>query len=202
MDHELAMLDCVDAVLGIDEVGRGALAGPVAVGLTLVRRATGPVPVGLVDSKMLTAARRQAMSPLVEAWADGAVGWAEASEVDALGILPALGLAAARGLSSLDGLVAGETVGILLDGNLNWLGDAAFTRFNVETKVKADMTCASVAASSVRAKVARDHLMRELGAQFPGYGWEQNAGYGTKSHRRAIAELGATDLHRRSWKLL
>ncbi|MBB5843856.1 ribonuclease HII [Conyzicola lurida] len=188
-------------VIGIDEVGRGAIAGPVAVGLCLVDQAVGAHPVGLRDSKMLSEKRRVELEPLTVAWAvHTAVGLASADEVDAIGIVAALGLAAKRGLVAMHqaGALVNESV-ILLDGSHDWLNPALQAPLRVQTRVKADRDCASVAAASVVAKVHRDTLMIEADGRLPGYGWAGNKGYGSAAHFAAIDELGATDLHRRTW---
>ncbi len=188
-------------VIGVDEVGRGAIAGPVAVGLCLVDAGVGPIPVGLRDSKMLSEKRREQLAPLAASWVlHSAVGLASPLEVDALGITVALGLAGSRALAALAEGGAGirEAV-VLLDGSFDWLNPALSERMTVHTRVKADRDCASVAAASVVAKVHRDHLMIEAHGETPGYNWHSNKGYASSDHYAAIAELGATDFHRRTW---
>jgi ribonuclease HII len=188
-------------VIGIDEVGRGAIAGPVAVGLCVVDVAVGAHPVGLRDSKMLSEKRRVELAPLAVDWAvHTSVGVASALEVDQIGIVAALGLAAKRGLVALheSGADIGASV-ILLDGSHDWLNPALSSPLRVQTRVKADRDCSSVAAASVVAKVHRDTLMIEADALRPGYGWAGNKGYGSAEHMAAITTLGATDLHRRTW---
>jgi ribonuclease HII len=188
-------------VIGCDEVGRGAIAGPVAVGLAVVDAGVGRHPVGLRDSKLLSEKRREALAPLTAEWAlFTAVGLASAIEVDRIGIVAALGLAGKRALASLHEMGASilDSV-ILLDGGFDWLSPALANPLRVMTRVKADRDCSSVAAASVVAKVHRDHLMISADAVTPGYGWSSNKGYGSAGHFAAIAELGATDFHRRSW---
>jgi ribonuclease HII len=188
-------------VIGIDEVGRGAIAGPVAVGLCVVGARVGKHPAGLRDSKMLSEKRREELAPLTVSWARyTAVGLASADEVDRIGIIAALGLAARRGLVSLHelGAAINESV-VLLDGSHDWLNPALATPVRVETRIKADRDCSSVAGASVVAKVHRDALMIEADARQPGYGWAGNKGYGSAEHFAAITELGVTDLHRRTW---
>jgi ribonuclease HII len=188
-------------VIGCDEVGRGAIAGPVAVGVALVDAEVGPHPEGLRDSKLLTEPRRVAMAPLAAAWVlHSAVGLATAREVDDLGIIAALGLAAKRALTAIhhQGAAISESV-VLLDGSHDWLTPALASPLRVTTRVKADQDCASVAAASVVAKVHRDALMIEAHAASPDYGWAGNKGYGSAGHFDAIARLGATDFHRRTW---
>ena len=188
-------------VIGIDEVGRGAIAGPVAVGLCVVDASVGAHPAGLRDSKMLSEKRRVELAPLADAWAlYTAVGLASADEVDSIGIVAALGLAAKRGLVALHeaGASIRESV-VLLDGSHDWLNPALSAPVRVTTRVKADRDCASVAGASVVAKVHRDTLMIEADARLPGYGWPGNKGYGSNEHYAAISELGATDMHRHTW---
>lgn len=202
LDVETAMhLAGARYVIGIDEVGRGAIAGPVAVGLCLVDATVGVHPAGLRDSKMLSEKRRVELAPLTVDWAlYTSVGLASAEEVDAIGIVAALGLAAKRGLAAMHeaGARVGESV-ILLDGSHDWLNPALSTPLRVQTRVKADRDCASVAGASVVSKVHRDNLMIEADARQPGYGWAGNKGYGSAQHFAAINELGVTDLHRRTW---
>ena len=189
-------------VIGCDEVGRGAIAGPVGVGLAVIGPHSRRMPQGLRDSKMLSEPRREQLYPEVGAWvAAGAVGLASNDEVERIGIIAALGLAASRALQQLvdqDVPVAGATV--LLDGSHDWLTPALGTvRPTVTTRVKADRDCASVAAASVLAKVYRDRLMIEADRELPGYDWAGNKGYASASHYDAIDRLGPTRLHRWSW---
>ena len=188
-------------MIGCDEVGRGAIAGPVAVGMCVVHAGIGAFPSGLRDSKMLSEKRREQLAPLSLGWAlFSAVGMASPLEVDELGISAALGLAGKRALGILHGAGADilESV-VLLDGHFDWLNPALSSRVAVTTRIKADRDCASVAAASVVAKVDRDRLMIDADGVTPGYGWASNKGYGSAGHFAAIAELGATDFHRRSW---
>lgn len=188
-------------VIGCDEVGRGAIAGPVGVGMCVVGAIMPEIPAGLRDSKMLSEKKREQLEPLSIAWAvHSAVGLASAEEVDRLGIIACLGLAGKRAILALHeaGVNIRDSV-ILLDGQSDWLSPALTNPLRVRTRVKADRDCASVSAASVIAKVHRDRLMIEADARIPGYGWAGNKGYGSASHYAAIAELGATELHRRSW---
>ncbi len=193
-------------VAGSDEVGRGCLAGPVSVGVVLVDPGVRRQPTGLRDSKLLPRAAREALVPRIERWARAsAVGHASADEIDQIGILAALRLAGERALATLPG----EPDLVLLDGNYDWYSrpprsDAspmAAPPERVELQVKADLTCASVAAASVLAKVARDRMMGDLHHLYPAYGWHENKGYATPEHISALRELGPCELHRRSWRL-
>ncbi len=188
-------------VIGCDEVGRGAIAGPVAVGLCVVDASVGEMPVGLRDSKLLSEKRREELAPLAEGWGRyTAVGLASALEVDTLGIMVALGLAGKRALVTLHEAGVGilDSV-ILLDGSFDWLSPALQSPLPLRTRVKADRDCASVAAASVVAKVHRDHLMIDAHQTHPRYGWVSNKGYGSTDHFAAIAAFGATDFHRHTW---
>ena len=188
-------------VIGCDEVGRGALAGPVAVGVAVIDATVSAIPAGLRDSKLLSEPRREALEPLAQAWVlHSAVGLASADEVDELGIIACLGLAGKRALTILHEAGVDVTASVvLLDGNDDWLNKALSTPLNVVTRIKADRDCGSVAAASVIAKVHRDRLMIEADEQSPGYGWAGNKGYGSAAHMNAIADLGPHDLHRKSW---
>lgn len=200
IEHEL-LSSGARFVIGCDEVGRGAIAGPVAVGMCAIDTAVGAMPEGLRDSKMLSEKRREALAPPAAAWArHWAVGLASAEEVDRLGITACLGLAGKRALISLheSGVRILESV-VLLDGRHDWLNPALSTPVSVRTRVKADRDCASVAAASVIAKVHRDHLMIESDAAEPGYGWRGNKGYGSAGHFDAIERLGVSSIHRLTW---
>ena len=188
-------------VLACDEVGRGALAGPVAVGLVLIDASVRRMPAGLRDSKLMTEPRREAMAPRAAAWVRGwAVGEASAAEIDELGIMACLGLAGARAYAAL---TAAQEVALdaplLLDGNYDWLSASIERRARVTTRIKADRDCASVAAASVIAKVHRDRGMRVSHEDFPVYGWDENKGYSSRGHFAALAEHGPSALHRHTW---
>ncbi|PPF84481.1 ribonuclease HII [Subtercola sp. Z020] len=201
--HERAMGRAgASLVIGVDEVGRGALAGPVAVGMCVINPARpGKFPVGLRDSKLLSEAKREQLAPLASAWAwASAVGLASADEVDRHGIIACLGLAGARALSQLQavGIELNDAV-LLLDGNHNYLSAHIHDEVQVTTRIKADRDCASVAAASVVAKVHRDRLMIGLDSEHPGYAWASNKGYGSAAHFEGLELLGPTDHHRRTW---
>ena len=194
-----------ELVGGMDEVGRGSLAGPVTVGLAVVDRGTSDAfPQGLADSKQLTPRRREALVEPCRAWVlDWAVAHAAPAEIDALGIVGALRLAGRRALARM--AAHGHLPGaIILDGRSDWLiGDESVLPARltpaVRMEVKGDARCAVVAAASILAKVERDALMSALPA--PGYDWASNKGYASASHVEALARLGASDQHRRSWNL-
>ena len=203
----------------VDEVGRGALAGPVSVGVVVLDLGVGSAPRGLRDSKLLTPRARRELLPRLRRWPVAfAVGHADPFEVDAVGIICALRVAAARAFGAL-GMIPDLA---LLDGNHNWLSapqepDALFpdprravgdsladmtvVPAQVQTRVRADLTCAGVAAASVLAKCERDAMMVDLAQRHPEYGWALNKGYSAPDHVEALRRLGPTPLHRRSWNL-
>lgn len=194
-----------------DEVGRGALCGPVTVGMVVLKSRYFAPPDGLRDSKLLTPAARQALVRPIRRWtAAHAVGHASAVEIDAIGLTAALRLAATRALLTLPTWPDY----VLLDGNFDYLtpvrGPQDETLFDLEparrfprvrTQIKGDLTCASVAAASVLAKTERDRLMDGLAHHHPGYGWERNRGYATPDHLEALRQLGPSPVHRQSWNL-
>lgn len=254
---------------GMDEVGRGALAGPVTVGLAVVGAATPEAfPAGLADSKLLSARRREELVGPCQQWLeDWALGSSTPGEIDAHGIVGALRLAGLRALAQVAARGHLPDV-VVLDGSADWLSqphedllttltgrpgagnqvpgigkaqvpgvggaqalgaggledagtggleDAGAREAGardpgeygaplppgltppVRTRVRADAHCAVVAAASVLAKVHRDGLMRQL--EDPGYGWASNKGYAARAHVEGLARLGASDQHRRSWRL-
>lgn len=191
-------------VAGCDEVGRGAIAGSVAVGMVVVDCRFLVEIFGVKDSKLLSAKKRQKLVPLIQKWAASfGVGEASAYEIDKYGIIQALGLAAKRAYLSLE--IYPQI--IILDGNYDWLSSTFFAEDfghglpKIFTQVKADMQCLSVAAASVLAKVHRDSVLVQLADEMPNYGWEKNKGYATVAHREAIAKYGSTIWHRKSWNL-
>lgn len=192
-------------VIACDEVGRGALAGPVAVGATAVDAAAARkrVPQGLRDSKLVPEARRADVAARAAGWvcANG-VGWASAAEVDQIGIMRALGLAAIRALDALrvQGIAVEDAV-VVLDGNYDYITAAGAQGLTVQPVIKADRDCASAAAASVIAKVARDALMTDLHEESPAYQWARNKGYASAEHRQAIDLHGLSPHHRASWAI-
>ncbi len=188
-------------IAGIDEVGRGALGGPVSVGAVLICETTGTAPKGVRDSKLLAPAVRERLAPKLRRWGLGhGVGHASAAEIDEVGIMAALRLAALRALEQLP-----EPPDlVILDGNHDYITTGSL--FDepgppVRTLIKADMTCASVAAASVLAKTERDGLMLDLAREHPAYLWDQNKGYASPEHLEALRVHGPCVQHRRSWRL-
>ena len=182
-------------ICGIDEAGRGPLAGPVvAAAVVLPPVLPDPLRLDLDDSKVLSARKREALFDIIRAASRVGVGRAEVDEIDRLNILKATFLAMARSLDALQSL-GGLTVDwALVDGN-----QRPSLPCHVQCIVKGDARSLSIAAASVIAKVTRDRLMSELAIAFPGYGWANNAGYGTAEHQAAIRRLGLTPHHRRSF---
>lgn len=194
-----------DLIISLDEVGRGALAGPVAVGAAVMDAAGARrrVPEGLRDSKLVSEKRRPDVALRAAAWVQAsAVGWASAAEVDAGGIMRALGLAASR---AIDGVVAQgaalERTLVILDGNHDYVSRVHAVPLQVRSVVKGDRDCASVSAASVIAKVARDTYMAELHGDHPLYQWDRNKGYASAEHRAAIRSEGLSPFHRASWAI-
>jgi ribonuclease HII len=196
----------------MDEVGRGALAGPVSVGVVVVTGAIGRVPAGLKDSKLLPPPARQALVAPVRRWAgEYSVGHASPAEIDAWGIIGALRAAARRALAGLTGPVDA----VLLDGSFDYLTEPPTlvgpgpgypappnqADLPVHVRIKADLTCAGVAGASVLAKTERDAMLVDLDPHHPPYGFRENKGYGTPEHVAALRQHGPSEAHRRSWRL-
>jgi ribonuclease HII len=194
-----------DYIIAIDEVGRGAIAGPVVIGATVVSAASeNGIPPKIADSKMIPEKQRPEFERLSKEWVLGyAIGSVSASEVDLIGITAALAKAAVNAIQSLreqlPELEDKRTI-VLLDGSHNWLSKSNLPFF-VITRIKADMECASVSAASIIAKTYRDNLMiSESVKNSNKYGWASNKGYGAPSHYAAIKEFGTDPIwHRLSW---
>ncbi len=178
-----------DVVVGVDEVGRGAWAGPISVGAAVLPRDRRVY--GVRDSKMLTENERERLFDRVASWCRAwAVGHASQAECDALGMTAAQKLAARRAVDGL-GLVPDH---VLVDGRWDFVGGASTERI-----VKGDATCLSIAAASILAKVTRDRLMRAEAPHFPAYDFELNKGYPCPRHKMALKAWGPTTIHRRTW---
>lgn len=177
-------------IAGVDEVGRGPLAGPVIAAAVIFD--PGTIPLGLNDSKKLTEKRRLALLAEIEASAQVGLGAATVEEIDTHNILRASHIAMCR---AIDALPLRPDF-ILIDGNLI----PRDLTLPAQAIVKGDSRSVSIAAASIVAKIRRDYVMRDLAQHFPGYGWDRNAGYPTKSHKAALGNLGVTPHHRRSFK--
>ncbi len=183
-----------DVVVGIDEVGRGAWAGPLTLGAVVIpkdRRLT-----KVRDSKMLTAAEREVMFDRIVDWSTAwSVGHASHDECDELGMSAAQRLAAARAIDGL-GVVPDQ---VLLDGNWDFVGGEVVPRHAVHKIVRGDASCLSIAAASIVAKVTRDRMMRATADDHPWWSFETNKGYPCPRHKTALAGVGPSAIHRRSW---
>lgn len=177
-------------IVGVDEVGRGPLAGPVVAAAVWLDPAR--IPPGLNDSKALSAKRREALYDQILANADVSIASCSVEEIDEINILQA-------SLRAMERAVAGLKIRadyVLVDGNKI---PAAFG-LDAEAIIKGDARSVSISAASIVAKTWRDKLMVDLAQQHPGYAWEKNAGYGTKAHLEGLQNLGVTPHHRRSFK--
>ncbi len=176
-------------VVGIDEVGRGAWAGPLLVGAVAF---AATVPEGVTDSKLLSANRRVYLLRHIKTAALGiGLGWVSSFEIDQIGLGPALKLGSERAVAALEC----DFDLIIIDGTINFLPE-----HNVITLPKADLLVPEVAAASIVAKVARDAYMHRLHAQDPRFGFDRHVGYGTALHARQLTEFGPSPQHRRSFK--
>jgi len=176
-------------VCGVDEAGRGPWAGPVSAGAVILN--PDDLPAGIDDSKALTHARREALEIEIKARALAwGVGFASVEEIEAHNILHATGLAMCRAIEAL----AIQPVAALVDGNYGFKLPCT-----VQTVIKGDSLSLSIAAASILAKTARDRLMVELDAEYPGYGFAGHKGYNAPVHQAALRTLGPCPAHRRSW---
>ncbi len=222
LTHEQSLLsEGYDWVIGLDEVGRGSLAGPVMVGAAVIGKTqveAQNIPEGLADSKLLTEHKREALYNPLQKWCTTwAIGSCTNKEIDEWGISYALGVAALKAISQVETELLktqssqAPQIAAILDGPCDYIDKVADTfdapsvplPAKVHTLVKADRQCASVAAAAVLAKVTRDNLMVSLAKkpQYLAYDWASNKGYGSLAHRNAIKEVGPSDLHRLSWHL-
>ncbi len=186
-------------ILGIDEVGRGPLAGPLVVGAVILPDSKPEWVKELRDSKKLSAKKREELSAVIlaEALACG-LGWVSATEIDKIGVSEALKLATSRAVKSVQELHVAFSE-IVIDGKVNFLRGTALEKY-VSTMPKADDLVKEVSAASIIAKVARDQYMYRLGEKYPEYGFEKHVGYGTAKHMEAIKKIGITPEHRKSFE--
>jgi len=185
-----------ELVGGIDEVGRGPLAGPIYIGLVVIDANTPTAPRGVRDSKATKPSERAQLAQSVKDWAWSTTASVDAQFIDRFGLTQALRecVNIAYGNAQRAGMVPSV---IILDGTYNF-SDPDLPLAVVMRK-KADQSASSVAAASIIAKVERDEFMQERSLDFPGYGWERNSGYGTREHLEAIKRFGLTKLHRTSF---
>ena len=197
-------------VAGVDEVGRGAWAGPLTVGLVVLAPPAPRTPRGLRDSKqLLEETRERLFTPLTHWCTSWAVGHAEPEECDRLGMTACLRLATRRAFVQLPRELLPDAV--VLDGTFDYVTPSATPSLfdeedalsgwspSVQTMVKADARCTSVAAASVLAKVTRDRMMRADAGHYPPFEFDRNKGYPSPTHKRALCGYGLTAIHRRSW---
>ncbi|MDY6922714.1 MAG: ribonuclease HII [Pseudomonadota bacterium] len=183
------MQSCGGLVCGVDEAGRGPWAGPVSAGAVILN--ADDLPEGIDDSKALTHARREAIEIEIKARAIAwGVGFASVEEIAELNILHATGLAMCRAIEAM----SVQPVAALVDGNYRFKLPC-----DVQTVVGGDGLSLSIAAASILAKTARDRLMVELDAEYPGYGFAGHKGYNAPAHQAALQSLGPCPAHRRGW---
>ena len=198
-------------VIGVDEVGRGCLAGPVYAAAAIVpaSEVDNLIAMGVTDSKLLSSSRREILAVEIRKRCRVALGWASAEEIDSINILQASFLAMRRALLELEsGAQFGrESAHILVDGHMRipmarqTLApmEARWSEISQTTLIKGDLRALPIAAASIVAKVERDRLMIEAASEFPHYGFEKHKGYAAPIHRRAIEEHGPTPLHRKTF---
>ena len=177
-------------IVGVDEVGRGPIAGPVFAAAVVLD--PNHIPMGLNDSKKLSAKKRNLILSEIMKHADVSVGSASEREIEETNILQASHLAMVRAINGLQR----RPDHVLVDGNLI----PRDLDISATALVKGDARSVSIAAASIVAKISRDFVMCDLGQQFPGYGWEKNAGYPTTEHLKALQDLGITPHHRRTFR--
>lgn len=187
------------AILGIDEVGRGPWAGPLAIGAVILPEQKPEWVDELTDSKKLSVKKREKLNELIlkEAAATG-LGWVSSAEIDELGLSASLKLAARRAVEEVQKAHVPFTE-IIIDGTINFLAGTKLENY-VTILPKADFLIKEVSAASIIAKVARDHYMYELAEKYPGYSFEKHVGYGTAAHQKALKELGVCPEHRKSFR--
>lgn len=183
-------------VIGVDEAGRGPLAGPVVAAACVLGA---DAPDGLDDSKKLSAKRRAVLEPLIQSSCRWALGTVEVEEIDRINIFAATMLAMSRAVGALVGELGAEPEEVLIDGNMTPAGRVGEWRWSARAIVGGDGLEPSISAASILAKEHRDRLMREAARAHPHYGWERNMGYGTAEHLEALRRHGPSPLHRRSF---
>lgn len=190
-------LGAAPLIVGVDEAGRGPLAGPVVAAAVVL---CNPSPQGLDDSKRLSSKRRGTLEPLILANCAWGLAVVEPEEIDRLNIFGATMLAISQAVARLVNTLGAEPQEVLVDGNLTPQGRCEHWRWpQVRAIVGGDGLEPAISAASILAKEYRDRLMREAAVRHPHYGWERNAGYGTREHMEALRRHGPTPLHRRSF---
>jgi ribonuclease HII len=197
LTYEKQLWSCYQYIAGLDEAGRGALAGPVAVGAVILPRDKARLArtlAGVRDSKQMTPLERDSLAPRIKEVAlTWSVAFASADEIDSQGIVPATRLAAMRAIQGLS--ISPEY--LLTDFRL----ELPQVELSQTSLVKGDARCLSIAAASVLAKTARDEYMSQLDSEYPDYGLGQHKGYGTQAHRLAMKRWGYSSVHRKSFSL-
>jgi ribonuclease HII len=183
-------------IAGVDEAGRGPLAGPVVAAAVILCK---PRPSGLDDSKKLSAARRAELEAAIKRRCHWAIGVVEPEEIDRLNIFGATMLAMTLAVEGLCAKIGCDPIEVLVDGNLTPQGRRAEWRWKARPIVGGDALEPCISAASIIAKEHRDALMRAAAALHPHYGWERNKGYGTPDHMAALRQHGPSPLHRRSF---
>ena len=183
-------------IIGVDEAGRGPLAGPVVAAAVVLGRA---IPAELDDSKRLSAKRRAVLDLAIRETCCWAVAVVDPQEIDRVNIFRATMLGMTRAVASLAGALGGEVGEVLIDGNMTPAGRCAGWRWPARAIVGGDGIEPAISAASIIAKEWRDRLMLEAALAHPHYGWERNKGYGTAEHMEALRIHGPSPLHRRSF---
>lgn len=188
------MLDYMQSLVGIDEVGRGCWAGPLLAAAVILNE---PIE-GLSDSKKLTKKHRNELAQQIKATAAYGIGWVDASEIDEIGLTRATQKAMKMALKNMriDYAIAESIYEVVIDGDYNYLAGSP----NVRTMIKADSLVPAVSAASILAKVARDEYMTKIALEYPLYQFEKHVGYGTKLHHELLKLHGVSSLHRMSYK--
>ena len=183
-------------IAGVDEAGRGPLAGPVVAAAVILCK---PRPSGLDDSKKLSAMRRAELGATIKRRCQWGVGVVDVEQIDALNIFGATMLAMTLAVEALCAKIGCDPLEVLIDGNLTPHGRRPEWRWQARAIVGGDALEPCISAASIIAKEHRDAMMREAALAHPHYGWERNKGYGTRDHLAALREHGPTPLHRRSF---
>ncbi|RVQ65450.1 ribonuclease HII [Croceicoccus ponticola] len=183
-------------IVGVDEAGRGPLAGPVVAAAVVLCK---PRPSGLGDSKVLSRARRAVLEEMILRRCQWGIGVVDVDGIDSLNIFGATMLAMTLAVQALCEKIGCDPLEVLIDGNLTPIGRRAEWRWPARAIVKGDATEPCISAASILAKEHRDRIMRAAAQEHPHYGWERNAGYGTPEHLDALRRHGPTPLHRRTF---